>query len=228
MATCTKSLERAVEIAAGHRRLSGQLVVPPGARGVVVFAPGGGSSRFSPRSHFVARAFEEAGLATLLFDLLDVQEAEDPRNVFNIELLARRLQYAADWLLDQPETYALRRGYFGAGTGAAAALVAAARRQPLVGTVVSWGGRPDLANKHLPRVWAPTLLIVGGNDNDGIELNEQALGLLHTTKELAIIPGATHLFEEAGALEEVSQLARRWFVRYLDPDRDHSGEEWRP
>jgi putative phosphoribosyl transferase len=225
MATCVNHLERAVEITSGYRRLSGELVVPPAARGAVLFAHGSGSSRFSPRNHFVARTLEEAGLATLLFDLLDDQEAQDRQNVFDIELLAERLQDAASWLLDQPETAALRLGYYGASTGAAAALVAAARRKGLVGAVVSRGGRPDLANQYLPKVWAPTLLIVGGNDHKVIELNEQALDLLHCAKKLAIIPGATHLFEEAGALEEVSRLARSWFLRHLDPDRDPFDEE---
>jgi putative phosphoribosyl transferase len=225
MATCANHQERIVEIPIGHRRLSGGLVVPPDARGVVVFAHGSGSGRFSPRNHAVARSLEKAGLATLLFDLLAEEEAQDRQNVFDIGLLARRLQIASIWLLDQPQTSHLRLGYFGTSTGAAAALVAAARKQPSAGAVVSRGGRPDLADQHLALVWAPTLLIVGASDHTVVQLNEQALGCMHCTRELAIIPGATHLFEEPGALEEVSRLATKWFLRYLDPARQGGKEE---
>jgi len=217
MATRTKRMERQVEIPSGRRRLCGILRIPPGAEGVVAFAHGSGSGRFSPRNQYVARALEEGGLATLLLDLLEEEEAEDRDKVFDIELLAERLQSAASWLGQQPETSALRLGYFGASTGAGAALVAAARQPTAVDAVVSRGGRPDLAHTYLQVVQAPTLLIVGGNDDVVIELNEQALRLLRCPKQLVIVPGATHLFEEPGTLEEVARLAREWFVRYLAP-----------
>jgi putative phosphoribosyl transferase len=222
MATRTKRMERQVEIPADRRRLSGILRVPPGAKGVVAFAHGSGSGRFSPRNQFVARALEEGGLATLLLDLLEEEEAEDRDKVFDIELLAERLQSAADWLGQEPETRTLRLGYFGASTGAGAALVAAARHPAAVGAVVSRGGRPDLAHAYLSAVQAPTLLIVGGNDDVVIELNEQALRLLRCTKQLVIIPGAKHLFEEPGTLEEVARLAKQWFVRHLTPEHTDS------
>jgi putative phosphoribosyl transferase len=217
MATGTKGMDRPVEIPSGGRRLSGILNVPPGAAGVVAFAHGSGSGRFSPRNQFVARVLQEAGLATLLMDLLDEEEAEDREKVFDIELLAERLQSAADWLGEEPETRAHRLGYFGASTGAGAALVVAARAPAAVGAVVSRGGRPDLAGTDLSRVQAPTLLIVGGNDEVVIELNEQALRHLRCPKDLVIIPGATHLFEEPGTLEEVARLAQEWFARHLTP-----------
>ncbi len=215
MATRSKKVERQVVIPSGRRRLNGILRVPAGAEGVVAFAHGSGSGRFSPRNQFVAHALEEGGLATLLLDLLEEEEAEDREKVFDIELLAERLQSAADWLSREPETAALRLGYFGASTGAGAALVAAARNPAAVGSVVSRGGRPDLAQEDLPAVQAPTLLIVGGRDDVVIELNEQALRLLRCPKEMVIVPGATHLFEEPGTLEEVARLAREWFVRHL-------------
>jgi putative phosphoribosyl transferase len=215
MVTITKGTERSVEIPAGKRILSGILTVSRGAVGVVAFAHGSGSGRLSPRNQFVARVLQEAGLATLLLDLLEEEEAEDRQKVFDIELLAERLQSAADWLGREPETAALRLGYFGASTGAGAALVAAARAPAIVGAVVSRGGRPDLARPYLAAVQAPTLLIVGGNDDVVIDLNEQALRLLRCPKELVIVPGATHLFPEPGALEEVSRLAKEWFVRHL-------------
>jgi putative phosphoribosyl transferase len=217
MATETKRTERQVEIPSGRRRLGGILTVPERAEGVVAFAHGSGSGRLSPRNQFVARALQEASLATLLLDLLEEEEAEDREKVFDIELLAERLQGAADWLNQQPETRALRLGYFGASTGAGAALVAAARQPGAVGPVVSRGGRPDLAGRYLPLVQAPTLLIVGGNDDVVIELNEQAQRVLRCPCELVIIPGATHLFEEPGALEEVARLAAEWFLRHLTP-----------
>jgi putative phosphoribosyl transferase len=214
MAISTKQ-ERQVEIASGRRRLSGILSVPPGAERVVAFAHGSGSSRFSPRNQFVARALVEAGLATLLLDLLEEEEAEDREKVFDIELLAGRLHDAALWLRQEPETQALRLGYFGASTGAAAALVAAARMPTVVGAVVSRGGRPDLARDYLCGVVAPTLLVVGGEDEPVIRLNEEAFRLLSCPKQLVIVPGATHLFPEPGALEEVARLAREWFIRHL-------------
>jgi putative phosphoribosyl transferase len=198
--------------------LSAILQVPSGAQGVVAFAHGSGSGRFSPRNQFVAHVLEQGRLATLLLDLLDEEEdAKERRKVFDIELLAERLQSAADWLGQEPETSALRLGYFGASTGAGAALVAAARSPAAVSAVVSRGGRPDLAQAYLSAVQAPTLLIVGGNDTDVIELNKLALGLLRRSKELVIVPEASHLFEEPGALEEVARLAKEWFVRYLVP-----------
>lgn len=191
--------------------------------GVVAFAHGSGSGRFSPRNQLVARVLQEAGLATLLLDLLEEEEADDRAKVFDIELLAERLQSAADWLAQEPATRTLRLGYFGASTGAGAALVAAARQPAAVGAVVSRGGRPDLAGDYLPLVQAPTLLIVGGNDHGVIELNEQALGLLRCPREIVIVPGATHLFEEPGTLEEVARLAKEWFLGHLAPVADPSG-----
>ena len=217
MAAETKGTKRQVEVPTGRRRLSGILRVPAGAKGVVAFAHGSGSGRFSPRNQFVARALEEGGLATLLLDLLEEAEAEDRDKVFDIALLAEQLQSAADWLSQEAQTSTLRLGYFGASTGAGAALVAAAQAPAAVRAIVSRGGRPDLAHAYLSAVRAPTLSIVGGNDDVVIELNEQALGLLRCPKKLVIVPGATHLFEEPGALEEVACLAKQWFVRFLAP-----------
>jgi len=213
--------ERQVVIPAGEHILHGNLVVPGQARGVVLFAHGSGSGRHSPRNQFVAHDLQQGGLATLLLDLLEEHEAEDRDKVFDVPLLAGRLQTATHWLRDEPETRKLTPGYFGASTGAAAALVAAARQPQRIGAVVSRGGRPDLAAHHLPLVMAPTLLIVGGNDDVVLDLNTQALELLRGPKELIVIPGATHLFPEPGALEEVARLARQWFVRYLAPARSH-------
>jgi putative phosphoribosyl transferase len=215
MATSVKGMERQVEIPAGRRRLSGILKVPADATGVVAFAHGSGSGRFSPRNQFVSRVLQEAGLATLLLDLLEEDEAGNQEKVFDIDLLAERLQRAGDWLSQEPATRSLRLGYFGASTGAGAALVAAAREPTAVGAVVSRGGRPDLAADDLPAVQAPTLLIVGGKDDVVLELNRQALRLLRCPKELVIVPGATHLFEEPGTLEEVARLAKEWFLRHL-------------
>lgn len=219
MVTSTKWLERQVEIPSGRRRLSGILNVPPGAGGVVSFAHGSGSGRYSPRNQFVARVLQEAGLATLLLDLLEAGESEDHAKVFDIELLAERLQISADWLSQEPATRALHLGYFGASTGAGAALVAAARAPEAVGAVVSRGGRPDLAAACLPDVQAPTLLIVGGNDDVVLDLNAQALRRLRCPKDMRVVPGATHLFEEPGTLEMVSRLAKEWFVRHLTPTK---------
>jgi putative phosphoribosyl transferase len=207
--------EREVAIPAGGRTLRGTLRQPPGARAVVVFAHGSGSSRFSPRNRYVAQVLEEAGLATLLMDLLEEDEANDRSKVFDIALLADRLRAAADWLAGQPETTGLRLGYFGASTGAGAALLAAGRDPGSVGAVVSRGGRPDLAREALARVTAPTLLIVGGDDEIVLELNREAFDRLAGARQLDIVPGATHLFQEPGALEEVARLAREWFVHYL-------------
>jgi putative phosphoribosyl transferase len=220
--------ERLITLPADGVRLEGILALPPRAHGVVLFAHGSGSSRHSPRNNYVARVLQagversdaeqgQGGLATLLIDLLEEPEAADRRKVFDIDLLADRLLSATQWLQQQPETRSLRIGYFGASTGAGAALQAAARAPEAVGAVVSRGGRPDLAEAYLAQVQAPTLLIVGGRDTQVIEMNEMALAQLHCLKELAIIPGATHLFEEPGTLQEVARLARRWFQRHLQP-----------
>jgi putative phosphoribosyl transferase len=208
---------RDVVIRAGERHLPGTLHVPRGAEAVIAFAHGSGSGRFSPRNQFVAEVLQQAGLATLLLDLLEEDEADDRRNVFDIHLLASRLQSAADWLGEDRETRGMSVGYFGASTGAAAALVAAARHPATAQAIVSRGGRPDLAGDQLAAVEAPTLLIVGGDDDVVLQLNEDALRLLHCPKELVVIPGATHLFPEPGALEEVARLASDWFVRHLAP-----------
>ena len=211
--------ERTVRVSAGRASLEGTLAVPDGARGIVLFAHGSGSSRHSPRNRYVAGALRQGGLGTLLMDLLTPQEeAVDVRTRelrFDITLLAERLAGATDWLAEQPDTRPLRVGYFGASTGGGAALVAAAERPDAVGAVVSRGGRPDLAGEALPLVRAPTLLIVGGNDVPVIAMNEDAMARMETEVRLEIIPGATHLFEEPGALEEVARLAREWFTRHL-------------
>jgi putative phosphoribosyl transferase len=209
--------ERLVKIPSGQHILEGVLSLPGNARGMVAFAHGSGSGRFSPRNQFVARILQGAGLATLLIDLLYEEEAQDREKVFDIDLLAQRLQSAASWLGREPDTRALRLGYFGASTGAGAALVAAARQPEGVRAVVSRGGRPDLAKDLLPAVQAPTLLVVGGNDPVVLRLNEDALRLLRSPKELIVVPGATHLFSEPGTLEEVARLAEEWFLRYLTP-----------
>ena len=200
--------------------LEGNLAIPEGSQGIVLFAHGSGSSRHSPRNQYVARVLGTAGNATLLIDLLTEEEEAidlETRHLrFDVNLLATRLVGATDWLEQNPETRGLRIGYFGASTGAGAALVAASVRPHLIGAVVSRGGRPDLAGPALSRVQAPTLLIVGGNDLPVIDLNREALRQLHTSeKKLVIIPGATHLFEEPGALEQVAELAAEWFARYL-------------
>jgi putative phosphoribosyl transferase len=207
--------EYAVEILVDHRNLSGILTLPHNTKGLVLFAHGSGSSRRSPRNQFVAGILHDAGIATLLFDLLEESEAQDRTNVFDINLLAQRLEAAAAWSRRQPETRKLPLGYFGASTGAAATLAAAARRKTPVAAVVSRGGRPDLAGDFLPQVEAPTLLIVGGNDDEVLELNRQALARLRCPKELTLVRGATHLFEEPGALMQVAMLASTWFERYL-------------
>jgi dienelactone hydrolase len=216
--------ERPVRVSAGPVVLEGNLGVADDARGVVLFAHGSGSSRHSPRNRYVARALHEAGLATLLIDLLTTEEEEvdlrTRRLRFDIGLLAERLVGATDWLAQNPGTQNLRIGHFGASTGAGGALVAAAERPNLVGAIVSRGGRPDLAGPALPRVAAPTLLIVGGNDQPVIGMNREALGQLRVEKKLEIIPGATHLFEEPGALEEVARLAAGWFTRHLGSTSD--------
>jgi putative phosphoribosyl transferase len=211
--------ERLVHVTAGLVTLEGNLSLPEGGRGIVLFAHGSGSSRHSPRNRYVARLLNEANLATLLVDLLTPdEEAIDMQTAqlrFDIALLAERLVGVTDWLMQYKDTRHLRVGYFGASTGAAAALVAAAERPDVVSAVVSRGGRPDLTGPVLARVRAPTLLIVGGNDFSVIELNQAALAQLRCEKRLVIVPGATHLFEEPGALDRVAQLAREWFERYL-------------
>jgi putative phosphoribosyl transferase len=195
--------------------LGGVLGLPHPASGLVLFAHGSGSGRFSPRNTYVATALRSAGLATFLFDLLTEDEAADRRNVFDIELLAERLTLATAWVRQQEDAKRLPIGYFGASTGAAAALVAAARSPGDVGAIVSRGGRPDLASPVLADVGAPTLLIVGGHDVGVLDLNRQALAKLQCEKRLEIVPGATHLFEEPGALDQVIDLARSWFTRHL-------------
>lgn len=218
-------MEAIVHIPTDSVELEGSLNVPDGARGVVVFAHGSGSSRFSPRNTYVAEKLREAGIGTLLFDLLTEREAADRANVFDIPLLARRLRDAAAWVRrpevvewirrgSRKEAQSIRIGYFGASTGAAAALVAAAD-DPTIGAIVSRGGRPDLAEAVLPKVQAPTLLIVGGEDVPVIRLNREAYERLRCTKELKIVPGAGHLFEEPGALDQVVRLATEWFELYL-------------
>jgi putative phosphoribosyl transferase len=208
-----------VSIPVDGAKLQGSLNIPPGARGLVLFAHGSGSSRHSPRNRYVASVLREGGLATLLMDLLTPdEEAIDLRTRqlrFDIGLLAERLVAATDWLCENPDTRELKLGYFGASTGAGAALVAAARRPEAIGAVVSRGGRPDLASAALSAVRAPTLLIVGGDDLPVIEMNEQALSALRVEKDLEIVPGATHLFEEPGTLEQVARSARAWFERHL-------------
>ena len=213
--------ERLVQVPAGAVTLEGNLTLPQDSQAVVLFAHGSASSRHSPRNRYVARMLNEAKLATLLIDLLTPhEEVIDERTAqlrFDIDLLAERLVDTTDWLTQYPDTKYLRIGYFGASTGAAAALVAAAERPDQVHAIVSRGGRPDLAGPALPRVRAPTLLIVGGNDVQVIELNRLALAQLRSEKQLVIIPGATHLFEEPGALDKVAWLAREWFQRHLIP-----------
>ena len=210
-----------VRVPAGAVTLGSNLTLPQDSQAVVLFAHGSGSSRHSPRNRYVARMLNEAKLATLLIDLLTPhEEVIDERTAqlrFDIDLLAERLVDTTDWLTQYPDTKYLRIGYFGASTGAAAALVAAAERPDQVHAIVSRGGRPDLAGPALPRVRAPTLLIVGGNDVQVIELNRLALAQLRSEKQLVIIPGATHLFEEPGALDQVAWLAREWFQRHLIP-----------
>jgi dienelactone hydrolase len=202
--------------------LEGNLAIPEGARGLVLFAHGSGSSRHSSRNRSVAQTLRDAGLGTLLFDLLTAEEERiDARTAhlrFDISLLAERVSGVTDWLKQFPDTRGLRIGYFGASTGAAAALVASAH-QPAVAAVVSRGGRPDLAGDDLPRVQAPTLLIVGGHDVPVIRMNEEAYARLGTAiKQMVIMPGASHLFEEPGTLEQVARLASDWFTRYLNVD----------
>jgi putative phosphoribosyl transferase len=206
-----------VVIAAGSARLAGQLSTPGGGAGMVVFAHGSGSSRHSPRNRFVADVLASAGLGTLLFDLLTAEEEQDRANVFDIGLLASRLGAVTRWVRGQPALAGARVGYFGASTGAAAALWAAAEPGGEVAAVVSRGGRPDLAMPRLAEVRAPTLLIVGARDDAVLGLNREAARHLRCENHLAVVPGASHLFEEPGTLEQAAGLARDWFTRYLAP-----------
>lgn len=197
-------------------RMEGMLDLPQDAAGIVLFAHGSGSSRLSPRNNFVARHLQQARMGTLLLDLLTAQEDQDYATRFDIALLTRRLNAACDWLEKNERTAGLPLGLFGASTGAAAALQVAATRGAGIAAVVSRGGRPDLAgDKALQKVSAPTLLIVGGNDDGVIDLNQSAYATLHCEKQLEIVPGATHLFDEPGTLEKVAELAAAWFQRYL-------------
>ncbi|WP_193177216.1 dienelactone hydrolase family protein [Oricola nitratireducens] len=204
---------RDVEI--GSEKLGGILAMPPDACGLVIFAHGSGSSRFSPRNTFVAETLQLRGFATLLFDLLTEREAQNRRNVFDIPLLGSRVAEAVSWATGYPDTAQLPIGLFGASTGAAAALAAAAEQPDEVKAVVSRGGRPDLAGQALFHVKAPTLLIVGGHDYEVIELNREAKAMMRCDNRLAIVPGATHLFEEPGTLEQVVDLAGGWFADHL-------------
>jgi putative phosphoribosyl transferase len=210
-----RGADREIVIPAEGRQLPGHLTIPSGARGLVVFAHGSGSGRHSPRNQAVARALNDAGLGTLLFDLLSPDEEADRANVFDIPLLAGRLGAATAWLLDQDDARTLPIGFFGASTGAGAALWAAAEPDSPVRAIVSRGGRPDLAGARLKSVRAPTLLIVGGRDEAVIEMNRDAARQLPAEHRIEIVPGATHLFEEAGALEAVADLATRWFLEHL-------------
>lgn len=213
--TTLDHVAEAVRIPGGHHvHLAGTLALPPHPAGLVLFAHGSGSSRLSPRNRFVADQLFQANLGWLLFDLLTEAESEVRRNIFDIPLLADRLRHATAWVASQPATLDVPVGYFGASTGAAAALVAAAHA-PRIGAIVSRGGRPDLAGDLLSHVRAPTLLIVGGSDEVVYELNERALAELAGERSLVVIPGATHLFEEPGALEAVSEQAVAWFTRHL-------------
>ena len=220
MAALGKDSGEVRSVSIGTEGLDGFLGVPPGAQGLVIFAHGSGSGRHSARNRQVAQRLQQAGIATLLFDLLTVQEEQvdlqTREHRFDIPLLTRRMQDATVWAASQPELRHAPIGYFGASTGSAAALIAAARLGARVAAVVSRGGRPDLAGPAaLAAVVAPTLLIVGGADHSVIELNEESLRRLQCEKRLEIVPGATHLFEEAGALEEVSRLASSWFTAHL-------------
>jgi putative phosphoribosyl transferase len=212
-----QELESDVAIPFPGFKLQGELIIPQNAPGLVLFAHGSGSSRHSPRNQYVARTLRERGLGTLLFDLLTADEEQEERHTghlrFDIQLLGERLLGATHWVhKEQPD---LLLGYFGASTGGAAALVAAARSEVAVAAIVSRGGRPDLAGPALPRVRAATLLIVGGMDTTVIELNKQAYAQMQCPRELRLIPGATHLFEETGALERVAEMAAEWFARHL-------------
>jgi putative phosphoribosyl transferase len=211
--------ESEIRIPVGNVEVFGNLNLPIGSSGLVVFAHGSGSSRFSPRNQYVAKQFNAKKIGTLLFDLLTQEEEEIDVTTaeyrFNIDLLAERLVAATNWIINDSATRRLKLGYFGASTGAAAALIAAAKLPDNISAVVSRGGRPDLAGTYLSEVRAPTLLLVGGFDTEVIELNRQAMAQMSAEKKLTIIPGATHLFEEPGKLDAVSALSVDWFTRYL-------------
>jgi putative phosphoribosyl transferase len=207
--------DQEVEVQTGTNTLAGHLLVPEDPQGIVIFAHGSGSSRYSPRNRFVAHVLNEAGFGTLLFDLLTLHEEFDRSNVFDVELLSRRLVDVTKWLMKQPEAVNQSIGYFGASTGSAAALWAAAEPESDVAAVVSRGGRPDLAIARLAEVRSPTLLVVGGLDRVVLQLNKEAQPYLRCENEIAVVPGATHLFEEPGTLEAAATLARDWFVRHL-------------
>ena len=213
----TRNSEREVLVPVGGVSLEGALALPAGACGIVLFAHGSGSSRHSPRNNYVARVLQEAGVGTLLFDLLTAEEDLDYSARFDIGLLVERLVAVTRWLQRQPEVHGLAIGYFGASTGAAAALGAAALLGTAIAAIVSRGGRPDLAEPVLEQVRAPTLLIVGELDVEVLQLNRRAYALLAAEKRLAIVPGATHLFEEAGTLEQAAHLAAGWFKAHFKP-----------
>lgn len=223
--------EHLVQISLGSVKLEGNLVIPVPTQGIVLFAHGSGSSRYSPRNRYVAEVLNQEGLATLLLDLLTDEEEEIDRQTqqlrFDLDLLSSRVLGATEWLSHNPATCDLNMGYFGASTGSAAALIAAAKYPDIVKAIVSRGGRPDLASFALPHVQAPTLLLVGGSDSSILHMNEDALAQLHQVrhKRLEIIPGATHLFEERGALEQVAALAAQWFKHYLLSEQ-YSGSEF--
>jgi len=210
-----KSSQKLVRIPADSVDLEGTLVIPQGAKAIVIFVHGAGSSRLSPRNNFVAQVLNDAGLGTFLFDLLTEEEDIVYENRFDLTLLTSRLKTATGWLRDQPLARKLSLGYFGASTGAAAAIITAAESGASIGAVVSRGGRPDLAKQALGELATPTLLIVGGEDDVVLELNQEAYEQIKAEKDLKVIPGATHLFEEPGALEEVSRLAANWFKKHI-------------
>ncbi len=208
-------MHKTVKIQEANIQLEGEIVLPDDARGLVIFSHGSGSSRFSPRNNFVAQQLQRRGMATFLFDLLTEEEDKDYSQRFNIDLLSQRLVHVTKYLLKLTEIKNLPIGYFGASTGAASALVAAAMLKNKINAVVSRGGRPDMAKEQLAYVKAPTLLIVGGLDVDVIKMNQEALKKLSGIKRLEIIEGASHLFEETGALEQVAELSQEWFMHYL-------------
>jgi putative phosphoribosyl transferase len=208
--------EHDITICPGQQQIHGVLTIPEHPRGLVIFSNGRSGTRWNIRNQYVARVLEEGGFATLVIDLLDDQEAGDRSKLFNIELLADRLQLVTQWACREPLTRSFAFGYFGASLGAGAALVAAARLANRIQAVVTRGGRPDLASQHLPDVRSPTLLIVGGKDHMVIDLNEQAIRSLRCCTQLALLPGASHLFEEPGMLQKVGQLSRDWFTLHLE------------
>ena len=225
--TCVLQDQQSIEILVGNCKLNAFLNIPRDAKGIVIFALRSGRGRFRSRNQYLASVLHHAGIATLLVDLLEEREADDSAKVFDIDLLAERLEQAAVWIWEHEQTRDLRLGYFGASTGAAAAFVAAARQGKGVGAVVSRGGRPDLAEDALPQVQAATLLIVGGHDEPVIELNRRALARLRCEKQLTIVPGATHLFTEPGALERVAYLASQWFQWHLAAEASPDvGGDW--